>query len=197
MNEPLIILLKRGQSVDGIQEEPWCVLHVLANHEKKVARHLAVYSLEHYLPQYTERSKWSDRTVTLERPLFLGYVFARFMPEAKRIVISTPGVMKVLGKNHADMVDNIEIDRIRRALSAGHVLRSHPPVSVGMQVRVHRGIFDGVEGLVTELRRNCKVIIRLQGTDECFSLEASIEDIEVLGNTVTTAASSRSLIHGK
>jgi hypothetical protein len=66
-----------------------------------------------------------------------------------------------------------------------------------MQVRVHRGIFDGVEGLVTELRRNCKVIMRLQGTDECFSLEASIDDIEVLGSTVTTAASSRSLIHGK
>jgi len=168
--------------VDEMQEEPWCVLHVLANHEKQVARRLAVYSLEHYLPQYIERSKWSDRTVTLERPLFNGYLFARFVPEAKRLVMSTPGVMKVLGKDRAHMVDNTEIDRIRRALAAGHVLRAHPRVSAGTRVRVCRGIFEGVEGVVTELRRQCDVVMRLTGVDEYFSLEARLEDIEVLSN---------------
>ena len=169
--------------MDEIHEEPWSVLHVVANHEKQVARHLASHSLEHYLPQYTERSKWSDRTVTLERPLFNGYVFARFVPEAKRVVISTPGVMKVLGKDRAHMVDNSEIDRIRRALSAGHVLRSHPQVSAGTRVRVCRGIFEGTEGVVTELRRNCNVIMRLSGADQYFSLESSLDDIEVLAAT--------------
>src|SRR5271157_139138 len=51
---------------------PWHVLHVISNHEKKVAQHLDVRSVEHYLPLYTEQVKWTDRTVVAERPLFSG-----------------------------------------------------------------------------------------------------------------------------
>jgi len=31
-------------------ENPWHVLHVIANHEKRVAQHLDVRAVEHYLP---------------------------------------------------------------------------------------------------------------------------------------------------
>jgi len=55
-------------------EHPWRVLHVIANHEKRVVQHLASRSLEHYLPLYSLKSQWSDRTVALERPLFPCYV---------------------------------------------------------------------------------------------------------------------------
>lgn len=73
-----------------MKNEPWRVLQVIANHEKKVARQLDVRSLEHYLPLYTDRSRWTDRTVTLQRPLFPGYVFVRFPLEARLTVLSTP-----------------------------------------------------------------------------------------------------------
>ena len=77
-------------------ESPWHVLHVAANHEKRVAQHLTVRSLEHYLPLYTVRSKWTDRVVNLERPLFAGYVFVRYSPQARLAVVSTPGVLRLL-----------------------------------------------------------------------------------------------------
>ena len=67
-----------------MHESRWCVLYVITNHEKRVAQHLTARSLEHYLPLYTERSRWTDRVVSLERPLFAGYVFVRFAPEARR-----------------------------------------------------------------------------------------------------------------
>src|SRR3984885_11425657 len=74
-------------------EHPWRVLHVIANHEKRVVQHLASRGLEHYLPLYALKSRWSDRTVALERPLFPGYVFTRF-PSTERIgALSTPGVL--------------------------------------------------------------------------------------------------------
>jgi transcription antitermination factor NusG len=170
-------------------EEPWSVLHVLANHEKKVALHLAVRSLEHYLPLYTERSQWSDRTVTLERPLFPGYVFVRFSPESRLSVISIPGALKLLGNHRAEKVDCAEIERIREGLANGYVLRPHPGISTGTRVRVCRGLFAGLEGLVTEFRRNCRVIIGLSAVERYFSLEAELRDIEVLSKS---AAISRS-----
>jgi transcription antitermination factor NusG len=165
-------------------DSPWRVLHVVANHEKRVARHLTARSLEHYLPLYAVRSKWTDRVVDLERPLFAGYVFVRFPREERIAVVSAPGVLRLLGSGVGETVSAAEIERIREGLATGCILRPHPAVSVGEFVRVHRGVFAGVEGIVTELRHQCKVIITLAATKQCFSLEVDSDDIEVLRKPV-------------
>ena len=85
-------------------DSPWRVLHVVANHEKRVAQHLMARSLEHYLPLYSVRSKWTDRVVDLERPLFTGYIFVRFASEARISVVSAPGVLRLLGSGIGETV---------------------------------------------------------------------------------------------
>ncbi len=166
-----------------MHESPWQVLHVIANHEKSVAQHLSARSLEHYLPLYTERSKWTDRSVVLERPLFTGYVFVRFSPHARLFVVSTPGVIRLLGDHEIDTVSAEEIERIRGGLASGCLLRPHPHVAVGTPVRVRNGVFEGVEGIVTEFRHQCRVIITLSAVKQCFSLELDLGDIQVVRNT--------------
>jgi transcriptional antiterminator NusG len=163
-----------------MRSSSWHVLHVLSNHEKRVAQHLTVRSVEHYLPLYTERVKWTDRTVLAERPLFSGYVFARFAPPVRISVISTPGVLHLLGDQEADMVSEEELAKIRSGLANGLALRPHRGVSVGTRVRVCQGVFAGAEGVVTELRKQCRVIIILAAVRQSFSLEAGIDDLEVL-----------------
>ncbi len=159
---------------------PWYVLHVISNHERRVAQHLTVRSVEHYVPLYTERVKWTDRTVVVERPLFAGYVFARFPFQTRRTVISIPGVLRLLGGEERDMVSCAELDKIRIGLVSGLRLRPNPMVKVGTRVRVRNGIFAGVEGLVTEFRCPCKVIIALEAVRRCFSLEVETGEIDVL-----------------
>jgi transcription antitermination factor NusG len=146
-------------------------------------------------PLYAVRSKWTDRVVDLERPLFAGYVFVRFPREERLSVVSAPGVLRLLGSGVGETVSAAEIERIREGLASGCILRPHPTVSVGELVRVHRGVFAGVEGIVTELRHQCKVIIALAATRQCFSLEMDLDDIEVLRKPVAkevVAASQKS-----
>ena len=168
-----------------MHESPWQVLHVIANHEKRVAQHLSVRSLENYLPLYRERSRWTDRSVVLERPLFTGYVFVRFPPLARLFVVSTPGVIRLLGDRESDAVSAEEIERIRMGLATDCHLRPHPQVSVGTAVRVRSGVFEGVEGIVTEFRHQCRVILTLSAVKQCFSVEVELADIEVLRKTVS------------
>jgi len=170
-----------------MHECPWHVLHVIANHEKKVAQHLSVRCLEHYLPLYTERSKWTDRSVFVERPLFTGYVFVRFSAQVRLSVISSPGVIRLLGDHDSDTVSAEEIDKIRDGLASGCLLRPHPYVSVGTPVRVRNGVFAGVEGIVTEFRHQCRVILALSAVKQCFSLEVELGDIQVLHKMVSDA----------
>ncbi len=165
-----------------MQSGPWYVLHVLSNHEKRVSQHLIVRSVEHYLPLFRERVKWTDRTVLAERPLFSGYVFARFPRESRISVISIPGVLHLLGEEERDMVRDEELAKIRDGLARGLPLRPHTGLAVGTRVQVRSGVFAGVEGVVTELRKQCKVIITLAAVRQCFSLEIGIDDLVVLKN---------------
>jgi transcription antitermination factor NusG len=165
---------------------PWHVLHVISNHEKRVAQHLIVRSVEHYLPLYSERVRWTDRTVLAERPLFSGYVFVRFQPQNRISVISTPGVLRVLGDDERDKVSAAELDKIRIGLAGGLHLRPHPSVSLGTRVRVRNGAFAGVEGVVTELRHQCRVILALSAVRQSFSLELGFDDLELLNKPAHT-----------
>jgi transcriptional antiterminator NusG len=158
----------------------WSALHVVSNHEKKVARCLGQRGCECYLPLYTEVSRWSDRSVTLEKPLFPGYVFARFKSEQRVNVCTVPGVLRLLGDERRGTVSPEEIERIRTALASGCKLRPHPHVDDGYRVLVREGPFWGVEGRVKELRNQMKVVVSLTRLEGCFCVELTLADIEVL-----------------
>jgi transcription antitermination factor NusG len=163
-----------------VADLPWHVLQVRSNFERRVVQHLAVRSVEHYLPMYKERVKWTDRTVLTERPLFAGYVFARFLPPSRITVVSVPGVVRSLGDEQINLVSSAELGKIRDGLASGLLLRPHSCVAVGARVRIRTGLFEGVEGVVTEFRQQCKVILALTAVRQCFSLEVDLGEIEVL-----------------
>lgn len=163
-----------------LEGRPWKVLQVRSNFEKRVAQHLAIRAVEHYLPLYRERVRWSDRTSVAERPLFSGYVFVRFSPATRITVISTPGVVRSLGDSESSLVSCEELEKIRSGLASGLSLRPHPNVDVGTRVRIRRGIFEGCEGVVTEFRQQCKVVIALAAVRQSFSNVMDFEDIEIV-----------------
>lgn len=158
----------------------WQVLFVRSNFEKQVARHLEVRSVEHYLPLYRERVRWTDRTVTTERALFPGYVFARFPRHLHVAVVAAPGVVRSLGEEEWNRVTDEEIEKIRAGLGGGMPLRPHCELPVGARVRIRNGNFAGTEGVVAELRQRSKVVIALGRTQLRFSLDLEREEIEVL-----------------
>jgi len=95
--------------------------------------------------------------------------------------------VRLLGRDGCDTVSAGEIDRIREALQRGYVLRPHPNLCVGMRVRLIRGMLEGVEGVVSELRRKSTVVIMLAAVEQSFSMEADFGDFEVIRETVQRA----------
>jgi transcription antitermination factor NusG len=158
----------------------WSILHVLSNHEKKVALHLTQRDCEYYLPLYREVSRWSDRSVTLEKPLFPGYVFTRVKSEQRPKLYTVPGIVRYLGDGARDTVSPEEIERIKTALAGGCKLRPHPQIRNGYRVLVREGFFRGVAGTVKELRNQVKVVVSVNHIEGCLCLELDLNDIEVL-----------------
>jgi transcription antitermination factor NusG len=88
----------------------WFALRVKFRHEKLVSRILSSKGLEQFLPVYRSKRKWADRVKEIDFPLFPGYVFCRFKPEAWIAVVTTPGVVEIVryGPRFA-LVDPAEI----------------------------------------------------------------------------------------
>ena len=76
----------------------WFAVYTSSRHEKRVNQQLEMREIEHYLPLYRTQRKWSDGSrVTLDLPLFPGYIFV-CIERAQRVrVLEVPGVLAIVG----------------------------------------------------------------------------------------------------
>src|ERR1700687_5371706 len=77
----------------------WYVAYTRANHEKRVTEQLLQRSVDHFLPLYESVRRWKDRRVTLQLPLFPGYVFVRLALCDRLKILQVPGVARLIGFN--------------------------------------------------------------------------------------------------
>jgi transcription antitermination factor NusG len=118
-----------------------------------------------YLPTFPLVRRWADRRRTVAFPLFPGYVFARFALQDLYRVLAVPGLATIvrLGGRLAPIRDD-EIDNIRR-VAAGLDVTCVRPRRVrfhrGEAVRVIGGPFEGVEGVIHQVRGSSRVLAGL------------------------------------
>lgn len=143
-----------GRILSPIPNSPrplnWFALYTSSRHEKRVVQHLAQREIECYLPLYKSQRKWADGSrVTLELPLFPGYIFVHIQRSERNAVLSVPGAVSVVGGpggEPAPLPDST-IDALRAGLELRRV-QPHPLVTAGQRVRIRSGALCGFEGIV-------------------------------------------------
>lgn len=138
----------------------WFALQVRPRAEKFVAGLLSYKGFEQFLPLYRMRRRWSDRTKDVELPLFSGYVFARFNPLVKAPIVSTPGVIRLVGNGRFPVpMDDKEVNALQAISRAGVGAKPWPFVHVGQRVRVVAGPLRGTGGLILQLKDEWRLVI--------------------------------------
>src|SRR5271166_6574720 len=79
------------------EEIHWYAAQTRSKHEKTVASQLSERFVENFLPQYDSVRIWKDRRVTLQMPLFPGYIFVRLALRDRLRVLQIPGVARLVG----------------------------------------------------------------------------------------------------
>lgn len=135
---------------------PWYALHVRSNHEFRVRQALDGQAVTNFVPSYEVRR--GDETFT--RPLFPGYLFARFDTRNRLPILKISGLLSILGDHAGPVaVSNAEVDSIRQLAAAPEVC-PHAPIAHGQKVRVRYGSLMGREGIV-EYHRGARVKVIL------------------------------------
>jgi|SRR5579859_5185593 len=137
----------------------WFALQVRRGCETHVGTLLHQKGYEPFVPTYRCKRKWSDRWKNVELPLFTGYVFCKFSIEVRAPIITTTGVIRIVGTRSQPVpVENSEIEAVRAVITSGFRTQPHPYPAVGSKVRIAKGPLSGVEGVLTGHRGQYLVV---------------------------------------
>jgi transcription antitermination factor NusG len=154
----------------------WFAVHTGAQREKKVAGYLLQSGIEHFLPLYTERRRWKDRVVTIETPLFTGYLFVRIPLSDKLRVLNAPGVAKFVSQNGKPaVIPESDIERVKSGLIRGAI--PHPYLTVGRRVEIVSGPLAGTTGILIRRKNNVRVVVSIHSISRAMAIEVAETDV--------------------
>lgn len=119
--------------------------------------------------------------MTLEMPLFPGYVFVHIDPADRMKVLTLPNVVGLVGsRNFPSIVSPEEIDRIRRGVEFGNAA-PHPAFAVGQRVLITEGALQGMSGCLLRNGNNTRVVISIDSIARSFVVDVDITCLKPAG----------------
>jgi transcription antitermination factor NusG len=168
--------------IGKLPEHPsWWAVYTQHQHEKTVAEMLMGKGFEVFLPLHETLRRWKDRQKLLSLPLFPGYVFVRGDVSRRLQVVSTPGIHMILSRGeHIEVIPELEIDAIRRAVQGSWRVEPHPFLKIGERVRVTRGSLEGVEGILVRKKNLYRLVLSVEMLAQSVGVEVSASDVELV-----------------
>jgi transcription antitermination factor NusG len=147
-------------------ELSWYAVQTRPRHEKKVTFELQNNKeITAFLPLCASTRQWSDRRVTLDMPLFPGYVFVRIPHDLKMrvAVLRTYGVAGFVGPRGIGVsIPDAQIEGVQAVLSRGIPFSPFPFLDIGKRVRIRDGSLQGVEGILTAVNGDNSLVISVE-----------------------------------
>lgn len=156
----------------------WYALHVRSRHEKTVETFLNGKGYPIFSPFYRTKRKRSDRTVEIDVPLFPGYVFCQFDPVRRLPILTTPGVVTIVGAgNIPEPVEDHEIDSVRRLVTFGQSVQPWPFLRAGQKIRIQAGPLSGVEGVLVQVKKKQRLIASISLLQRSIAVEVDQDEV--------------------
>ena len=169
---------ERGREVAPPIPEQWYALHTRSRHEKCVREQLEARGIEPFLPVVNRLQQWKDRRKKVAFPLFPGYCFARFPPALRLAVLTTQGVVQILGNQDGPVpVPDTEIEAVRRLVESTLPYDPHPYLTEGMQVEVIHGPLTGLRGVLLRKGARARLVVGIALIHQSASVELDAYDV--------------------
>jgi len=166
----------------GVMREPrWYAIYTRSRCEKRAAQQLQERGVTTFLPLVSERHRWSDRYRAIECALFPSYAFVRIVsgPEARLTVVSTPGVLGLVGIGGAALsIPDKEIEDIQTLIVHRALCEPYPFLRIGQRVRIRGGCFEGVEGILLSKNSVRSLVVSVELIQRSVAVRIDGYDVE-------------------
>lgn len=173
----------RSEPFASLLKVRWYAAYTCAQHEKRVAAELRARGVEYFLPIYSSVRRWKDRRVTLDMPLFPGYVFVRLALRDRLRVAQIPSVVRLVGFGGSPTaLPDEEIEILRGGLCQRLHVEPHPFLTVGRRVRITGGPFAGLEGVLKRKKNSLRVVVSLELIQRSVVVDVDTVGVEPLSS---------------
>ena len=154
-HEPMVVEAPTPYSTTA-----WYAVQTFSRCEKQIARLLQEREVECFLPlnEVVRQSKSGRKHTHLV--LFPGYIFVHIALRNRLRVLQVPGVARLVSFNGQPAVlEDAEIEGIRRALTRGLRVEPYPYFKVGHEVEISTGSLQGLRGRILRKNNRCRVVL--------------------------------------
>jgi len=152
---------------------PWWALVVRSRHEKSVKTILDSKGYRTALPLvrciHVRRagSAWES-----QKPLIAGYVFAVHDLENPFRIVTTPGVVQIVGFGSSPSpIPGAEIEALERIAASGLPVAGCGYTKIGETVELIRGPLKGVQGIVLRQARSTRLVVGIELLQRSVAVE--------------------------
>lgn len=150
----------------------WYALCVRPRYEKLATMMLTNKGYETLLPLYKCRRRRPDRYKEIQLPMFPGYLFCQFDPDVRLPILTTPGVLHVVGSGRVPIpIDRAEMQAVRHLAESQLPAEPHPYLEVGQKVYIQEGPLVGTAGILLANKNSHRVIISVTLLRRSVSVE--------------------------
>lgn len=139
-------------------QDEWFALQVKTRTEHQVATMLRAKGYEEFLPAHSVKKRGMASKV----PFFPGYVFCRINTKACGLIVTTPGVIRIVefGGKPAP-IDPEEIRSLQLIVNAGIPVCVMKGLNVGDKIRVEEGPLRGAVGILISIRPKQRLLVSI------------------------------------
>jgi transcriptional antiterminator NusG len=167
------------------RDSNWFALHVRSKTEYQVSRILRSKGYEEFLPIC--RTRKNGRSY--EAPLFPGYLFCRTTPQIHGLIVTTPGVIRIVGcGGKPSPIDVDEVRSVQLLVSSGAAMTGRVGLHLGDMVRVEDGPLRGLVGVLTAIRSEYRLVVSITMMMRTVVAEVSAEWVKVVTRLSTPNA---------
>jgi transcription antitermination factor NusG len=170
-----------NQTAVANDELHWYAVYTRSRHEKVVKQQLDANVPECFLPLYEAVRRWKNGNALVASPLFPGYLFVRISSTARKRVLATPGVVRLVGSRRGpEPIPDQELDAFRNCFERQIRMEPHPYLAVGRRVRLESGPFAGMQGILLRKKGKWRLIISINLIARSVAVEVDANDVAPL-----------------
>jgi transcription antitermination factor NusG len=166
---------------EGASRTRWYAVFTRPQNEKSVARHLAVLDVESFLPTFESVRQWKNRQrVRLTLPLFPCYLFVCIDKRDRATVLSSPGVLRIVGNYSGPVAIPNETINFLRSDFGKQNIEPYPEFPVGTIVRIRRGALRGLQGILVRRSNGFHFVLSIDLINQRAAVKVGPEDLELV-----------------
>lgn len=149
----------------------WYALQVRSSYEHMSDKILIGKGYETFLPTYAPQAARSAASPR-ELALFPGYLFCRFVSATVEKIVTTPGVIRIVGAGRVPIpVDDQEIENVRGVIHSGLPRQPWRTLPEGSRIRIESGPMKSVEGVLLSSGTSRRLIITITLLQRAIAVE--------------------------